>query len=214
MPKIRYLIPARAGSERFPGKNRVLLPYLWKALPKVVQCTTIISTDDPALLQEAPSISMKLQRPSALATAGASMKDVIAHAAEWAHLDACDRIVTLYPTYIDRTWSEIKRIQAWALEHDYPNVLCSEPLNGISVYKCFHQKSGCFGTPVIQHDLYRGQDYPVCFEASCFVVVTRVDQIEKLNNLLWSEETAFYQLDRRRPDIDTLGDFRRWAECE
>jgi CMP-N-acetylneuraminic acid synthetase len=208
------MVPARSGSERFPGKNHILMPYLWASLPNAIKYHTVFSTNDRELLRESPEQVKGLVRHDDLCTPTTSMKDVIAYVADWEDLDDSDRIVTLYPTYIDRTWEDIIKIRKWAVDNDYPNVLCADPLDGVSVHKCFYEEPGYQGRPVIEHDLYRGQDYPKAFEASCFVVVTRVDHIPKLNNLLWSPETFFFPLDRRRPDIDTLADFRKWvASC-
>lgn len=211
MKQIKYMVPARGGSQRFPGKNRVLLPYLWSALPKEILPNVVLSTDDEKLMDEVPDAVVKLARPKELCSNTASVKDVMLHAVASMGLDQSDYLVTLYPTYVDRTWGEIQEIVRWGVEHDYCNVLCADPLGDVIVHKCFFKLAGWKGRPVVEHDLYRCQDYPEAFEASCFVVLSEVGHIPELNGLLWSPNTVFYAMDRRRPDIDTLEEYRNWV---
>jgi CMP-N-acetylneuraminic acid synthetase len=211
-PRYKYLIPARKASKRFPGKNQVLMPFVWKMLPERVREHVILSTDDEELLKNRPNFVYGHHRPAELCTDEASMLDVIADAAK--ELDLCgnDVIITLYPTYIDRTWQDVQDILDFFKTVFATNLLCADPIYDVCLHKCFffsHDNGGA--TPIVDHGLYRKQDYPGGFEASCFVVITKVGHIPEMNNLLWSPHTTWYQLDERRPDIDTLEDFKRWA---
>ena len=209
---MKFLIPARAGSIRFPKKNHMLMPRMWKSIEKKDLPDVLISTDDKILMLNAPREVQLRKRPERLCLAGATMKDVMLDAAEYLGMDDDEVLVTLYPTYIDRTWHEVLSVLNFQNNLKAQNVLCADPIYDVSVHKCFVQTEQYQGAPAIKHDLYRGQDYPECFEASCFVVVTVVGHIRKLNNLLWSPETKFFPLSTRRADIDTVEDYKKALE--
>jgi len=87
-----YLIVARAGSKRLPGKNLKqinsvsLLGYKCLAAKKSERCTdVIISTDSPQIAEEARQygVSVPFIRPDDLATDRATTEDVVRHAIQW-----------------------------------------------------------------------------------------------------------------------------------
>jgi CMP-N-acetylneuraminic acid synthetase len=212
---MKILVPARAGSSRFPGKNTVLVPFVWKMLPKEMNILTLLSTDDPRLIASKPDLVLVRERPAELCTAEASMKDVMFDAAKFMGMDGDELLVTLYPTYIDRTWADVQKILAFQDSLDADHVMCADPIYDVSVHKCFVAGGDYQAKPAIEHDLYRAQDYPVCFEQSCYVMVTKVGHIPELNDRLWSPTTKFFPMGKRRFDIDTIEDFKEWARsCE
>lgn len=89
------VIPARAGSKRFPGKNRALLggvPLYQRAinLSRSVLDRTIVNSDDLEILHEAPC--EKYIRPSHLATDTARVDDVMIEMVKTLKLEQADII--------------------------------------------------------------------------------------------------------------------------
>lgn len=105
---VLYLIVARGGSKRLPGKNfRTItgLPLVcWKALAtRTKSCTrAILSTDSVTLAALATyyGVEVPFMRPPELATDTATTEDVVRHAIAWceAHGRTYDAIMLLEPS--------------------------------------------------------------------------------------------------------------------
>lgn len=107
--KTLYLIPARGGSERLPGKNlrllggKVLLHYSIDIARKLADdCHICVSTDSEKIRMsaEAAGLCVPFMRPADLATREATSESVILHALQWHgnHDQYYDRVVLLQPT--------------------------------------------------------------------------------------------------------------------
>lgn len=176
--------------------------------------STTISSDDPALLATAPEHVTRLRRPPELATVDTPINKVMLHAADFLDLDDSDILVTLYPTYIDRTWEDVQKAISYLRKYDAEHLLCAKPMLG-KVYLAFKWTRENHGEPVVQHDYYRRQDYPSCFEVSHLVIATRVRYLSKLPPRLYTPDTIYYPLARDTIDVDSIDDFVRWAKtCE
>lgn len=90
------IVPARAGSERFPSKNRAriagltLLERTCRTIEASGICRKILlSTDDPELLEAASAIPglEPIERPAYLATSSAKTIDVLRHLIKTANLE-------------------------------------------------------------------------------------------------------------------------------
>jgi len=109
-PRVLFLITARGGSKGLPGKNLMTLGPLsligWKAATALRSrhcARLIISTDSPALMEEAVRCGAEAPflRPPELATDTAGSAEVVAHAVEWlAETEgaAYDAVMLLQPT--------------------------------------------------------------------------------------------------------------------
>lgn len=107
--KLLFLVPARGGSKRFPGKNLALLggiPLVGRAAragrlaaAAFPGSRVVCSTDDPAIAAAAREWGAEtpFMRPSELATDEASSIDVLIHALDTLQ-DPFDAVVTLQPT--------------------------------------------------------------------------------------------------------------------
>jgi len=214
MAQVKYLVPARGGSTGFPGKNAVLLPFVWKMFPEFHSYSCAISSDDENLLATAPEKVTRIRRPEHLATNEAGMDDVMRHAAEVLELDPDDILVTLYPTYIDRTIQEVHDVVHFLKKREADHVLCAKPIDA-EVYMTFQWTENYQAKPTIKHEYYRRQDYPTCFESCPLVIATRVCYLPMLGPRLYTPETLFFPLDRKPIDVDNLSDFVEWARtCE
>jgi CMP-N,N'-diacetyllegionaminic acid synthase len=107
--KILGLIPARAGSKRLPGKNKMylggkpLINWSIESANGIADiCDLLVSTDDPeiaSLATEAGALVPWL-RPSNLATDDATSVDVALHALDWYEKEffSIDGLLLLQPT--------------------------------------------------------------------------------------------------------------------
>ncbi len=205
-----FVIPARMGSTRFPGKNRLLLPYTLATLSEKDRETTILTTDDPELMELGREAGVcVLRRPGELATNETSMKRVLEHVCTVAGVTVDDKMIVLYPTYPGRTSRDIAECMVF-LEGQYAaSLLCAKPLVD-HPYMCYRHGDGYTGVPVIEHNFYRVQDYPECFQMCHLVCIFQVGVLPKLNSQLRTQKTLFYPLSRRPYDIDTEEDFARF----
>jgi CMP-N-acetylneuraminic acid synthetase len=69
-----------------------------------------------------------------------------------------------------------------------------EPRQHQSFYLEESGAKGLFGKQLKAHDLYRRQDYPVCFEISHFISIFTSGELYKLNNNLYNGSTLFYKI--------------------
>ena len=106
---VLYLIVARGGSKRLPGKNLKeildisLVGYKCLAATKAKSCSlAMISTDSPQIAEVARQYGVLVPfiRPAELATDEATTEDVVRHAMAWCeeHHQKCDAIQLLEPS--------------------------------------------------------------------------------------------------------------------
>lgn len=203
---IYFLIPARSGSKGFPGKNRKLFKYTANLVTDRGPDVLVSSDDDEILKMAVARGFTAIRRPDYLAADTADMQGVMKHAAESANLHDEDIIVLLYLTSPGRTHNDITR--AFTLFHNSnaSSLVCRTPAKS-SPYMCIYAD----GSPVIQHDFYRRQDYPECFEIRHHVAIYKVLEIGKLNKQLYNSDTVW--LDISDPiDIDFEKDYLNYQE--
>ncbi|MBX3478347.1 MAG: acylneuraminate cytidylyltransferase family protein [Brevundimonas sp.] len=132
--RVLALIPARAGSQRLPGKNlrpfngRPLIDWtLDAALGASAVDAVAVTTDDPAVAALAAAHGATvIDRPAALAGADASVFDAIAHAlgvigGDW------DYVALLQPTSPLRTAADVQGAVALCHAQSAPAVVGVSP---------------------------------------------------------------------------------------
>lgn len=203
---IYFLIPARAGSKGFPGKNRKLFGYTAN-LVYDRGSTVLVSSDDSEILAMANKRGFTvIERPAELATDSSDMLCVLTHVVNAARLNDDDVIVLLYLTSPGRTRADLMSAFSLFYNSKASSLVCRTPAK-TSPYMCIYAD----GQPVIQHDLYRRQDYPACFEIRHHVAIYKVSEIGKLNKLLFNSDTVW--LDIADPvDVDHEKDFLDFQE--
>ena len=180
---ILYLIVARGGSKRLPGKNLrqingiSLVGYKCLAAKHSKSCTDVIfSTDSPQISDEARqySVSSPFIRPDFLAADTATTEDVVRHAVAWCeqHGKIYDAIHLLEPSSPFVRPCDYDRA-AQIMEDSHVDFVYSEPLK-------------------------RG----VCYLFRWRYLVTRGDLYNKPTSLLGFSMPSEYSV-----DIDTLQDF-------
>jgi CMP-N-acetylneuraminic acid synthetase len=201
---MKIIIPAREGSKGFPHKNRQLFNYTADEIPVIAREKVYVTTDDPKIIELAKDRGFNvIMRPKELANDTASMKEVVAHAFSEMKVAEDELVAILYLTYPQRRWIDLTEAVAFYLmmEPAMPvsSLLCKKEVKS-NPYLCMYD-FGHRGKQIINHDLYRRQDYPKCFELSHFMVLLRPKNINNLNNNLYDSETLFWEIEDR-VDVD------------
>ena len=129
------------------------------------------------------------------------MKDVIDNCP---FIEKNDDIVLLYLVYPERTYDEIEKIYKFYKTHKAQSLLCSVPVK-THPYMCFHKMEKYRGSCVIEHDFYRRQDYPECFQISHYVCIFKKSELKKMQANLYNKDTFFYSIGETI-DVDRIED--------
>lgn len=207
---VYYVIPARRNSKGLPFKNRKLLQYTLKTLSVSNLKRTIITTDDEWILDKIKLMEnvRGRERPIEFSQDDTSHKLVLKDVIDNFSLRADDIIVYLYLTYPQRNKQDIKKALQFYFKNNARSLLCRKEIT-TSPYLMMYEAPNNGGRKVIDCELWRRQDYKMCFERSHFVVIFRVDELDKLNDFLWNEDTVFCRIDSPL-DIDTNKDIKRF----
>jgi len=198
-------IPCRRNSKGAPFKNRRLFDYTIQSIPLHYHNNILVSTDDETLVQKCQELNIRYHtRSVSSARDEASTREVLQEALP---LITTRHIIMLYLTYPERSWEDVLGAIEFFEEHEGSSMLCSKKLK-TSPYLMMH-KNGHRGRQLINHDLYRRQDYPECFEISHYIFVASIKEINNLNNNLYNEDTLFYPIDSVI-DIDTESDMENF----
>jgi CMP-N,N'-diacetyllegionaminic acid synthase len=196
-----FLIPARAGSKGWPGKNRKLFDITAR-LVSGLDGIVLVSTDDDNIKQKASQYHFTvIDRPAEYAADTADMIGVLKHTADSANLHDDDIIILLYLTSPGRTADDITNAYRLFRDSGARSLVCRVPAK-TNPYMCIYGD----GSPVIAHDFYRRQDYPQCYEIRHHVAIYCVSEIAKLNKQLFNSDTVW--MDITDPiDVDYEKDF-------
>ena len=198
-----FIIPARKNSKGFKFKNR----FLFEKLPEELKNESVIITSDDEVIREINNQSYQfdfIKRPDHLSLDTTSIKPVLQHVVEEKKLSEHDTLVVLYLTYPERTFLDIQQILKFYHNHNAKSLLCREPLKQ-HPYLCFFEE-GVNGRRIVDHNLYRRQDYPKCFYGSHFVAIVKAGFLPSVDLNLHSKETIFYDLGERKIDVDNKED--------
>ena len=198
-----FIIPARKNSKGFKFKNR----FLFEKLPKELKNESVIVTSDDEVIREINNQIYQfdfIKRPDHLSLDTTSIKPVLQHVVEEKKLSEEDTLVVLYLTYPERTFLDIEEILKFYHTHNAKSLLCREPLKQ-HPYLCFFEE-GVNGRRIVDHNLYRRQDYPKCFYGSHFVAIVKAGFLPSVDLNLHSKETIFYDLGERKIDVDNKED--------
>ena len=110
-------------------------------------------------------------------------------------------------TYPDRSWDDVIRCNSFFDEKHCSSLLCRQEI-GVSPYLMLFDKDDYKGEQIIQHNLYRRQDYRKCFHLSHYVYICLAKEVNNLNGNLYNSDTLYYPM-KEVLDIDTLEDFQK-----
>ena len=204
-----FVIPARKGTKGFPNKNNLLFDSTFNKIPKKFHKNVIITSDDELILEKVQDLNIKLiKRNAKLSGDKVSLKPVLIDVIEKCNLKDEDDIILLYLTYPKRSFEIIEKAYSFYKKHNAKSLLCAREIK-IHPYLCFYRLENYKGKSIVDHDLYRRQDYPECFALSHFVCIIKVGSIGRLNKNLYSEDTIFYDISPVI-DVDTLEDYKEF----
>jgi CMP-N-acetylneuraminic acid synthetase len=205
-----FVIPARRNSKGLPFKNRKLFEFTAATIPENERPNTIVSTDDEEINLTAAKWGFRMHpRTPEVSLDTTCTTDLLKEVAEFCQMKDEDEIIMLYLTYPERTYDDIECIYDFYKQNKGDTLLCKETPT-THPYMCYYELSGDRGIRVIDHDLYRRQDYPPCFFVSYFVAIVRVGYLKLVNKNLYHPRTLFYQLDNDSIDVDTQEDLENF----
>jgi CMP-N-acetylneuraminic acid synthetase len=114
----------------------------------------------------------------------------------------------LYLTYPERSWAEVESFILHFEQSGARSMLCKKATN-TTPYLMMHDLGNNKGAQIIDHDFYRRQDYPECFEISHYMFGCKVSELNYLNNNLYNSNTIFYNIDDCI-DIDLKEDLEKY----
>jgi len=216
--RVLALIPARGGSERFPGKNIALLAgkplVVWSieaALQSKYVDKVVVSTEDDriAAVGKTAGAEVPFKRPEKLARSTTSSMVVAQHALSELELQGWSfgYLLLLQPTSPLRTGSSIdnavecfQKKGADALigvtETDHPLEWENELPESLSM-------ESFFGSKINQ----RSQDFPKRYRVNGAIFLARVTNFKKENTFFLRKNTYAFIMDREvSVDIDTKFD--------
>ena len=206
---MKIVIPARKGSKGLPGKNAILINQTLSTIPNYVKDSVIITTNDGKVIDQSAGYQILL-RNNELSGDDVSTKDVLSNVLQQYNIPDEEIIMMLYLTYPERTWTDIEAALNFFIDNKAKSLLCRvEPKS--HPYLCMFSEEGNKGRQIVEHNLYRRQDYPECFELSHFICIFRANELEKLNKNLYNKDTIFYKI-KRPVDVDTKEDLQRYYD--
>jgi CMP-N-acetylneuraminic acid synthetase len=208
---MKFIIPAREGSKGLPGKNRILLDYTIDQIPAQHKSDVIVTTDDQHVINKLKNTRCEiLKRSIELSGDKASIRDVLKDVIENYNIPDDETIVMLYLTYPQRSWQEIVDAIEFFYKSDAKSLLCQKEVK-THPYLCLYKVEENRGKQIVKHDMYRRQDYPVCFELSHYVCIFKASEIKLLNKNMYNDFTVFFPIDDRI-DIDASQDLRAFHD--
>tara|TARA_B100000925_G_C21996802_1_gene469318 strand:+ start:1175 stop:1822 length:648 start_codon:yes stop_codon:yes gene_type:complete len=202
-----FLIPARRNSKGLPFKNRKLLEATLDIIPKKYIDKVLVSTDDEYIIEKCKNQNIRcVKRSPENSRDESSTKDVFQEISPYVKTS---NIVLLYLTYPERTWEDVCSAIGFYERYSEGSMLCKKKIN-TSPYLMMYEK-GIHGRQIINHNLYRRQDYPDCFEISHYIGVFNKKVVDLLNNNMYNNDTVFFSIDDVI-DVDTPKDLEKYNE--
>tara|TARA_R110002072_G_scaffold8922_8_gene44194 strand:+ start:69 stop:710 length:642 start_codon:yes stop_codon:yes gene_type:complete len=199
---MKIFIPAREGSKGLPYKNRKLLGHTLSMIPDSYKSSVIISTNDQKIYDRAILDGFNaVWREDSLSQDEVSIKQVLSSLIKNENISCKETVIMLYLTYPERKWEEVEKILAFYLEHGATSLLCKKEIKSHPYLCMVESGDGKHGTQLVSHNLYRRQDYPICFEISHYVSIFQANEVQNLNDNLYNEKTFFYKIEDKI-DVD------------
>jgi len=208
---MRIIIPARRNSKGLPFKNRQLFKHTADIIPDIMKHKTYVTTDDEEIMIMAKEAGLKtVFRPRDISGDETSTKETMMYTLNKIGAGT-ETIIMLYLTYPERTWQDVNRAVSIFKSNDISSLLCKKPLETSPFLMLKSERDGR-GSQLFYHDLYRRQDYPECFEISHFISIFNSDELEKLNNNLYNNDTYFMEISNKTIDVDEQKDLDRFGK--
>lgn len=204
------LIPARRNSKGVPFKNRKLFGYTTQDIPEDAWGSVYVSTDDEEIKHQAAKQFNIHNRSKENSSDESSTLSLVEEFIADKEIKDDETIVMLYLTYPERNFIEVCEIYDFFVRNDLKSLLCKKEVKS-NPFLCMYEMENGKGKQIIEHNLYRRQDYPKVFELSHYVSIFRVSEVDKLNNNMYNKDTYFYSIDDKI-DIDEQKDLERFLD--
>jgi CMP-N-acetylneuraminic acid synthetase len=205
---VLILIPARRNSKGLKFKNRRLFDFTVSEIPEEYLKKTYVSTDDEEIKARALKICNVHDRTTAVSNDAASTLSLVKQFKRDFSLTRDEIVVMLYLTYPERAFNEVLDAVRFFEENNLKSLLCKKETK-VSPYLQMYELQNGKGKQIIEHDLYRRQDYPKTFEISHYISIFKVSEIKNLNNNLYNRDTHFYEIEEKI-DVDSKEDLERF----
>jgi len=202
------LIPARRNSKGLKFKNRRLFDFTVSEIPEEYLKRTYVSTDDEEIKARALKICNVHDRTAVVSSDAASTLSLVKQFKRDFSLTNDEIVVMLYLTYPERAFNEVLDAVRFFEENNLKSLLCKKETK-VSPYLQMYELQNGKGKQIIEHDLYRRQDYPKTFEISHYMSIFKVSEIKNLNNNLYNRDTHFYEIEEKI-DVDSKEDLERF----
>jgi CMP-N-acetylneuraminic acid synthetase len=215
---VLFIVPARGGSKRLPGKNLMELQgkplirwTLEAAKDSGVSGLIVVNSDDDAILAEGKRLGIRiLKRPSDLATDTASTFDVLIHTLELLAEEGITpkRLMLLQPTSPLRSAENIR--EAVQLMDD------TNAASVVSVCPCEHSPlwSNVLGADgsmanFLRPELLnkRSQDLPDYYRLNGSIYLAKTDDFVREKGFFMANSRAYIMTAEQSVDIDNRIDF-------
>ena len=200
---MRILIPARAGSKGWPGKNRSLFSKTAEIIPAGLYDQVDVFTNDGVIKSIGRNYGFNIvPRTEWAAKDESTTKEMMTEYTS--HLTGNNTVVMLYVTYPDRAWHDVEQAIRIFGDNDLDSLLCKKEIK-TSPYLMMYEEDKNRGRQIIPHNLSRRQDYPPVFELSHYISIINTRCLDDLNNNLYNEDTYFMPISDCR-DVDSIWD--------
>lgn len=215
-PRHVALVPARAGSQGIPNKNRLLFDMtigFIKGLGFISD--TIVSSNDEELLGTAAAKGLKTRRrPDALAGSTAPIKPTFDDAVDALAIDPETYLWLFYIPFVFRDPADFHAAHSLVEEKRPSSVMTFLPAK-THPYRCWGQDPATGKMwKFIDNPAVSRQEFPSAWWNHHYICVVRVGALDQLNNnLLGPDTTPIYYTEEqgdRLIELDEMSDLEHW----
>lgn len=206
------VIPARRGSKGVPFKNRTLIEHTLKIIPSELSDRVYITTDDEVIQELYSDRYNVIERAPKYAQDITSTKDTLLNFFETIGKNS-GTCILLYTVYPNRTWQDVIDFYKLYNQMGASSVLAKKEVIEPHPFLMMYDMGNNSGKQVIEHNLYRRQDYPPIFELSHFISIFNISGLKDLNNNLYNEDTLYFEISNNKTlNIDTQNELNIWNQ--
>ncbi len=216
-----YIIPARGGSKRLPGKNiknlggKPLLCYSIEYARKFADDSQIyLTSDDQEIIAAASEIGLKVPfvRPAHLATDESGSREVLLHALDHYenHNKKVSRIILLQPTSPFRKLNHLKG--CLEIYNDSIDMVMSVTRSKANpFFDLFEEGNSGYLSKIRKSAFIRSQDCPETYQANGSIYVINPQSLIREQISIFAKVKKYVMETKYSMDIDTIED---WNYCE
>lgn len=203
------VIPVRKDSKGVPFKNRYLIEYTLTIIPDEYKSLVCITTDDEYIIEKYSKEYYVVKRDPEYAKDETSTKQTLTNLFNVLGKNS-GKCLMLYTVYPNRDWGLVESIMDYYEKSGSKSLLCKKEYNGVHPYLMIHEN----GQQLVNHDLYRRQDYPKIYEQSHLVTIFDISELPNLNENLYNNKTIYFPIEGNIINIDNKEDIIEWGKLK